>query len=138
MKNKVSIFFLIFFTCGKLFAQNLKIEAKNITLDKNQELSIFENDVSIKTIDGDILKSDYAEYDRKLGKITLKNNVSLIDKNRNEITTNFATYQEKGKIFLSIGPTKIITTDNYLIEGEDIKFNGEEKKNKFRQKNYYH
>ena len=128
MKNKILIFFLIFFTCGKLFAQNLKIEAKNITLDKNQELSIFENDVSIKTIDGDILKSDYAEYDRKLGKITLKNNVSLIDANRNEITTNFATYQERGKIFLSIGPTKIITTDNYLIEGEDIKFNGDEKK----------
>ena len=46
-------------------AENLLIQAKNITLDKDRVTSIFKNDVVVKTKDKTI-KSDYVEYNKKL------------------------------------------------------------------------
>ena len=46
MKNKTLIIcFTIFNTV--LFGENLKINSKNITIDKNKEITIFENEVLI-------------------------------------------------------------------------------------------
>ena len=45
--------------------ENLFIESKNITVDKDKEVSIFENDVKVITEDNKVIKSDYAEYNKK-------------------------------------------------------------------------
>ena len=49
----------------ELFAENLAIQAKNISLDKNKQFSIFEDEVKVETQDGYIINSDLAEYDKK-------------------------------------------------------------------------
>ena len=36
----------------ELFAENLAIQAKNISLDKNKQFSIFEDEVKVETQDG--------------------------------------------------------------------------------------
>ena len=76
MKNK---FFLIlcilFFKNSLLLADSFKIQAKNITIDKNSSVSIFRDDVIITTEDDEIVQSNYAEYDKKKEQITLKNNI---------------------------------------------------------------
>ena len=51
MKNKFLLIFITIFLSTKLFAENIFIEAKNISLDKEKEISIFRNDVTVKTID---------------------------------------------------------------------------------------
>ena len=66
------------------------------------------------------LKSDYAEYDKKKGIIIFKNNVIAFDSKNNIIETSFAEYNELNKIFKSKGFTKITTSENYVINGEDI------------------
>ncbi len=104
-----------------LSAENLTIEAKNISLDKNREISIFRENVKIVTDEGNILKSEYVEYDKKKGLLKLKDNISVIDTRGNKINTNFAEYNEKNKVFNSFGETIIETSENYLIKGNDIK-----------------
>ena len=64
MKNKF-IFILFFSFILNVFAENLKIKAKNITLDKNKKISIFENDVLVETDDGIKIESDYVEYNKE-------------------------------------------------------------------------
>ena len=121
MKNKISIFLILFFFSNKfLFAENISIQSRSITIDKNQETSIFKDNVVIKTEDNDIIKSDFAEYNKILGNIKLKKNVSAIDKQNNSIKTERAEYNEKDKIFKSLGATTILTTEKYIIEGSDI------------------
>ena len=79
MKNKlIFIIFLIFFS-NNLFAKNLIIQAKNITIDKNKQTSIFENKVSIQTEDNFSITSDFAEYNKETGIIILKRNITGID-----------------------------------------------------------
>ena len=54
MKNRLFLFFfLILFNCP-LLAESLNIQSKNITIDKNKEITIFENDVTVKTEDNNI------------------------------------------------------------------------------------
>ena len=54
------------------------------------------------------------------GIIILKGDVKVIDKQNNIIESENAKYDEKNKIFKSIGKTKIKTFENYLLDGEDI------------------
>ena len=65
MKNKILIILILVFLSSILKAENLLIESKNIRLEKKGELSIFEEDVVITTSENNIIKSDYAEYDKK-------------------------------------------------------------------------
>ena len=76
-------------------AENLNIEAKEITLNKQNNTSIFENDVIIKTNEGKQIFSDFAEYNKKLGLIKLKGNIKVVDDKNNIIETNYAEYNEK-------------------------------------------
>jgi LPS-assembly protein len=123
MKNKFLILIYIVFCSSSIYAENILIESKNIVLDKNTEISIFENNVNIITDDNNNIKSDFAEYDKKNRLIKLKRNIIATDAQGNVIETEYAEYDEEEKIFLSLGPTKITTTEKYVIEGNDITFN---------------
>ena len=123
MKNSFLIFYFFTILTSALLAESVQIQSKNITLDKNKEFSIFEEDVVIITEQKDKIKSDYAEYKKKEGIIKLEKNIVATDKQKNVITTNFAEYNEIEKIFISKGRTEILTSEKYLIEGSDIILN---------------
>ncbi len=126
MKNKIFglsiIISIIILFNTLLHAENIFIESKNISLDKNKKISIFENEVIIKTKENSTIKSEYAEYNKNNGLIKLKDKITIIDKENNKVETNYAEYNEKTKIFKSIGPTKIITSENYIVNTEDVTF----------------
>ena len=86
----------------------------------------FWNEVSVLTSEGDVIKSDFAEYNKDNGILILKNNISLTDKYNNILTTNHIEYREKQKIFSTKGPTKIITSEKYFLEGRDLTANKKE------------
>ena len=127
MKNSFLFVLFLIFYASNVFSENLLIEAKNISLDKNTEISIFENDVTIKTENNNTIKSDYVEYNKKKGFLRLKKNIVARDSQNNIIKTDYAEYYEKDKIFKSKGPTIITTSENYIINGEDITFDNKKK-----------
>ena len=73
----------------ELCAENLFIQSKNISIDKNKEVSIFKNDVLIKTQEKSTIKADYAEYNKKNGYLKLVNNIVATDIKNNIIKTNY-------------------------------------------------
>ena len=73
MKSKFLLIIFIFFF-NKAYAEDIFITAKNISLDKNKNISIFKDNVVVKT-ENKTLKGDFAKYDRDLGFLILKNNV---------------------------------------------------------------
>ena len=123
MKSKVLIVLSSIFFSTVLFAENILIESKNITLDKEKKISIFKNDVIVTTEDKNKIKSDYAEYSKVKGILKFKQNIIAVDNQNNIIETNYAEYNEKEKILKTKGPTKIITSEKYIIEGSDILLN---------------
>ena len=124
MKNnfKIFIFFIIFFF-EILHAENLLIQSKNISIDKDKKITIFKDDIFVKTDQNHTIRSDYAEYDKKKGIIKFKKNTKLIDNKNNIIATDNAEYNENLQIFKTYGYTKITTEDDYIIESKDIILN---------------
>ena len=115
MKNKLlSIFFFILLNTN-LFAENLFIKAKNISIDKNKSISIFEDEVFIKTEDNKTIKSDYLECNKSTGFLKLRKNIEVRDSKNNTIKTENAEYFENKKVFKSIGPT-VITSKILLLK----------------------
>jgi len=127
MKSKFIIFFYIIFANSILLAENIFIEAKSISIDKKKQISIFENDVIVKTLDNNIISSDYAKYDKNKGIIILKGNIEAVDDQNNIIQTSYAEFNKLINVFKSKGPTKIITSQKYVIEAEDVIFDNNEK-----------
>ena len=122
MKNKFLIILFSLFFFEYSIAEELSILAKNITIDKKNETTIFENQVIVTTKDKSIIKGEYAEYNKIKGTLLIKKNVTATDYKNNTIKTEYAFYNDKTKLFESLGPTQVITTENYIIEGENILF----------------
>ena len=127
MKNNFLITIVSIFFFSKAFAENLSIEAKNITLDKKNNTSIFQDKVIITTESKNIIKSEYVEYNKKTGFLKLKNNVVAEDNNGNIIKTNYAEYFQFEKIFKTKGPTYISTQEKYKIESSDVLFDNKKR-----------
>ena len=66
-------------------ADNIIIEAKNITLNKNQKSSLFENEVKVKTKEGYIIESDSADYNKETGILILEKNIIGYDDKNNMV-----------------------------------------------------
>ena len=126
MKNNFFIFFFTIIVSSHLCAENLFIEAKNITLDKDKNTTVFKDNVSIKTIDKTIT-SQFAEYNKSKEIIILKDGVLAKDKFQNTIQTNYAVYDNNKNLFETEGSTILVTAENYTLEGEDLYFDNENK-----------
>ena len=123
MKNKFIkflIIFIIFFIKNTIHAENINIQSKEMSFDKDNEVSIFTKNVKIKTADENIINSEFAKYNKKLGIITLRDNIIVTDNKNNTLLhkAEYAEYFEK-KILKINGLAEIIT-ENYKIKGEDI------------------
>ena len=107
-----------------LFAENFSIRAKNISLEKEKELTIFRDEVVITTEENETIKGKYAEYDKKKGFIIIKDNITLVDKKNNITKTDYLEFDVLKKTLISKGSTEIITTENFLIKGGNILLDG--------------
>ena len=110
MKNSfIIIFSLLSLLISKpLLAESFTIEAKKISVDKKSQISVFEDEVLVKTNDGKTFKSDYAEYNRSSNLIILKKNVFAEDSKNNKIITEFAEYNGLTRLFISKGITRMV------------------------------
>ena len=84
MKNKFFIFLFSIFFHSNILAESISIQAKKISLDKDKATSIFEDEVVVKTEYG-VIKSDFAEYNKKKGFLVFKENVKAEDIKKKKI-----------------------------------------------------
>ncbi len=122
MKNNFFlILFIILFSKVSL-ADDLSIEAKNIKIDKKNQVTIFENNVIIND-KKNLIKSDYAKYDKQKNFFILRKNIILEDKNGHKFYGEYATYDKDQKTYITVGKSNIITSEGYKTETEDVVIN---------------
>jgi len=127
MRSKYLIVLFFIFLCTKALGQSIQIQSKNITINKNNETTIFENEVVVKT-ENKTITSDFVKYDKKKRFLIFRKNIVAKDNYNNIIEADYAEYSELKKILITVGQTKITTSESYIIEAEDILFDN---KNKF-------
>ena len=97
MKNKLLAVFLSIIFFQPLMAENLNIQSSEIFIDKKSSLTIFKGDVVATDYKNNVFKSEYAEYKKDL------------------------------KFLESKGKTTILTSEGYLLTGENIIFDNKTK-----------
>ena len=122
MKNNLLLIFLIFLITEISLADDISIQAGNIRIDKTNQTSIFEKNVIIKDKQN-VIKSDFAKYDKLKNFFVLRKNIILEDKNGHKFYGDYATYDENEKVFITVGKSNIITSEGYKSETEDIVVN---------------
>ena len=92
MKNSLYIFIISIFIFSSATAENLNIQSKTISIDKDTKLALF------------------------------KDEVVAIDSKNNTLTTEFAEYSKDLKVLKSKGETKIVTSEGFNVSGTNIVF----------------
>jgi LPS-assembly protein len=119
MKSKILLILFLLIPQISL-SENFNIQAENISINKQNEISIFENKVLIQDEDFNSISSDYAEFDKKNQFLTIKKNVKAIDKFNNILIGEELQYDLNSKIITSVGEIKIVTEDGYTIITKNI------------------
>ena len=94
MKNKLPIYLFLIIFFSPLSAGNLNIQSSTISIDKDKKLSIFKNEVVAKDNKNNVLKTDYAEFNKDT------------------------------KIFNTKGETLLETSEGYTFKGANLIFDG--------------
>tara|TARA_A100001015_G_scaffold321674_1_gene453933 strand:- start:5974 stop:8370 length:2397 start_codon:yes stop_codon:yes gene_type:complete len=119
MKSKILTILYILIFSTNAFAENLFIQAKSIKLDKDGMISIFKDEVKVKTRDKEII-SDYVKYNKKTGYLLIKDNIKATDKKDNIIEAEVAEYFEENETLKTKGKTRVTTSEKYVLDGSDI------------------
>ena len=119
MKNNFIAFIILSLFTNNVMAENFSIKAENISIDKNKQTTIFNNNVIIKDYIGNIIKSNYAEYDRKKNIIYLKENIIINDLDNNILKTEQATYNKDLQILRADGAMTLNSPKGYSLIGSE-------------------
>ena len=107
MKNNFLIIIFIVFFSEVLSAENFDISAKNISIDKKNEITIFKENVVVQDEYGNLIKSDYASYDNKLQKLNVRENITVQTSEGYNIEASEIELDKKSKFILSKKPSII-------------------------------
>ena len=127
MKNKflliltIITYFILFI--NNSYGKNINITAKNITIDKKKQITIFKDDVVIIDENKNNIKSDFASYNKNLDLYQLKNNVYIEDLKGNILISDNAIYDKKNNFYKISGPARFISSLGYEVESSDITLN---------------
>ena len=104
IKNNIIFLFIVcllnlsLLTDSNLWAEEFDIEAKEITVDKQNNIVIGKGSVIVKDSDGTTIKSDKVIYEKSKEFLTLEGSVKIFDQENNLVTTNKATYDKNNEI----------------------------------------
>ena len=127
MKSKFIYLIILIFIERNIYAENIEINADNITLDKINQTTVFENNVIIKDQDGTVIKGNYAEYNKNKNTIYLKDKIIINDINKNILKSNEATLDRNLKILKTFGKTSFFSSEGYKLVSSDITIDNKKK-----------
>jgi len=122
MKNKVLIFIITIIFFQPLLAENLNIQSSSISIDKISKLSIFKDNVTVVDTKGNILKTNYAEYDKKNELLKSKGKTSIQTSEGYFLTSTNITFDNIKKIIRSEEPTILNDLENNNIYLENFEY----------------
>jgi len=127
-RNLLIIFFLIFFVFNlNLNAEEFNITAKEILIDKENEILVGEGSVTAEDSEGKVISADKITY-KKLRKFLLaEGRVKITDIEGNTLTTDRATYDKISEIITTYDNTELVLREGYKLITKNISYDTRKK-----------
>ena len=121
MKNKIFILLFAFFF-NPLLADTLNIKSAAISIDKKTKLTQFKNDVVAKDEENNILKTEYAEYNKEKNILVTKNETTITTSEKFFLSGKNIIFDNKNNLIKSNSPAVITDLENNVIYLEKFEY----------------
>jgi len=129
IKNSKKIFFSLLISLftinANLYADEFDIKAKEINIDKENEILVAVGSVEAKDADGKIVLADKITYKKNKEFLLAEGNVIITDTEGNTLITNKATYDKINEIITTYELTKLNMQDGYNLSSQNISYHTE-------------
>ena len=126
MKNKLTLLLFLIFFFQPLFAENLDIQSSKIEVDKENKLTVFKGDVIAKDPMNNTLKTEYAEYNKKLQLLTTKGRTTILTSEGYFITGENIVFDNRNNLIKSAFPTTVEDLEKNNIYLQKFEYSTEE------------
>ena len=123
-KNLLVIFFLSFFVFNlSLNAEEFNITAKEILIDKENEILIGKGSVQATDTEGKLIKANKITYEKFREFLLAEGKVEITDNDGNILKTDKATYDKINEIIITYNNTELILEEGYKLITKNISYN---------------
>ena len=117
LKTSLILFLSLFIFNLNLYAEEFNITAKEILLDKNDEVLIGKGEVEAIDSDGNIISADTITYNKSEEFLSAEGNVKITDKEGNILLSKKASYDKINELITTFTENPKITEYNAMIIG---------------------
>ena len=130
-KNRINfliVFFLVFFVFNfNLYAEEFNISAKEIFVDKENEILIGKGSVTAKDSEGKVINADKITYEKLREFLLAEGRVKIADTEGNILIADKATYDKKNNIIITYGSTELTLKEGYKLVTKNVSYSTREK-----------
>jgi len=130
-KNKVNLlilFFLIFFIFdSNLYAEEFNISAKEVFIDKKNEILIGKGSVTAIDSEGKVINADKITYEKLREFLLAEGKVKIADTEGNTLIADKATYDKKNNIIITYNNTELRLSEGYKLVTKNVSYKTKEK-----------
>ena len=124
IKNKTILAFIfLLILSSNIQAEEFNISAKEITVDKKNNVFTGKGSVKVTDKEGKIITGDKVIYEKSKEFILVEGSVKVVDIEGNTITTDKATYDKIKDIITTFNNSKLIFENNYELKSNKILYN---------------
>ena len=104
-------------------AEEFNITAKEILIDKENEIVVGKGSVIAQDSDGKIIYADKITYEKSKEFLLAERKVQIADNEGNILKTDKATYDKINEKIVTYGNTELILKDGYKLVAKNISYN---------------
>lgn len=124
IKNSIKTLFFLFLSLFlfniNIFAEEFNITAKEIILEKDNEVLIGKGTVEAIDSEGNIIKADTITYKKTEEFLLAEGNVKITDRDGNILLTEKASYDKINELIVTNESTELILKKGYNLLSKDI------------------
>ena len=123
-KNLIAICFLSFFLfISNLGAEEFDITAKEIEIDKENEIIVGKGSVQVQDSEGKLIYSNKVTYEKSREFLLLEGKVKIIDNEGNILKADKATYDKINEKIVTYNNTELSLKEGYKLNTKNISYN---------------
>ena len=127
-KNLLIIFFLFFFTFNlDLNAEEFNITAKEVLIDKENEILLGKGSVRAEDSEGKIINADKITYEKSREYLLAEGKVKITDIEGNILTADRASYDKINEVIITYGYTELILKEGYKLITKNVSYDAKKK-----------
>tara|TARA_B100001123_G_scaffold439753_1_gene577246 strand:- start:197 stop:2623 length:2427 start_codon:yes stop_codon:yes gene_type:complete len=127
IKNKLNIAVICLLSLllfnFELSAEEFNISAKEIIIDKENEIIVGKGSVQAQDTTGRIVYADKITYEKSREFLLAEGNVKIDDNGGNILKTNKATYDKINELIVTYKETELILKEGYKLLSENVSYN---------------